>query len=220
MPNDAGLDLREQSLLLVTGPNMAGKSTYMRQTALIVLMAQMGSFVPADSAEIGICDRIFTRIGASDNIAREQSTFLVEMNELSAILDEYTERSLIILDEIGRGTSTYDGLAIAWAVVDYLCAEGRRARTMFATHYHELTALEGVLPGLVNLSTLVDDTEGRVVYLHKISKGAMGRSYGIHVAKMAGLPESLIRDADEKLAALEKEGKEIRIADPDSGKNQ
>jgi len=220
VPNDAGLDLREQSLLLVTGPNMAGKSTYMRQTALIVLMAQMGSFVPADSAEIGICDRIFTRIGASDNIAREQSTFLVEMNELSEILDEYTERSLIILDEIGRGTSTYDGLAIAWAVVDYLCAEGRRARTMFATHYHELTALEGVLPGLVNLSTLVDDTEGRVVYLHKISKGAMGRSYGIHVAKMAGLPESLIRDADEKLAALEKEGKEIRIADPDSGKNQ
>ena len=214
VPNDVHLDLANQSMLLVTGPNMAGKSTYMRQTALIVLMAQMGSFVPADSAEIGICDRIFTRIGASDNIAREQSTFLVEMNELSEILAEYTERSLIILDEIGRGTSTYDGLAIAWAVVDYLCEEGKRARTMFATHYHELTALEGVIPGILNLSTLVDDTEGRVVYLHKIARGAMGRSYGIHVAKMAGLPGALIDDANDKLKALEKEGKEIRIADP------
>jgi len=211
VPNDAELDLEGQSMLLVTGPNMAGKSTYMRQTAIIVLMAQMGSFVPADSAEIGICDRIFTRIGASDNIAREQSTFLVEMNELSEIITEYTEKSLIILDEIGRGTSTYDGLAIAWAVVEYLCSEGRRARTMFATHYHELTALEGKIPGLVNLSTLVDDTEGRVVYLHKIAAGAMGRSYGIHVAKMAGLPDILIDDANEKLAALEKEGKEIHL---------
>jgi len=211
VPNDTEIDIEKQSMLLITGPNMAGKSTYMRQTALIVLMAQMGSFVPADSAEIGICDRIFTRIGASDNIAREQSTFLVEMNELSEIISEYTEKSLIILDEIGRGTGTYDGLAIAWAVVEYLCSAGRRARTMFATHYHELTALEGAIPGLVNLSTLVDDTEGRVVYLHKIARGAMGRSYGIHVAKMAGLPNILIDDANEKLAALEKEGKEIHL---------
>ena len=216
VPNDVELDSGKHGLLLITGPNMAGKSTFMRQTALIVLMAQMGSFVPADSAEIGICDRIFTRIGASDNIAREQSTFLVEMNELSEIIAEYTDKSLIILDEIGRGTSTYDGLAIAWAAVDYLCTEGRRARTLFATHYHELTALEGVLPGVVNLSTQVDDTEGRVIYLHKVVAGAMGRSYGIHVAKMAGLPAVLIDDANEKLAALEKEAKEIRIADPDS----
>ena len=216
VPNDVDLDLDRQSMLLITGPNMAGKSTYMRQTALIVLMAQMGSFVPADSAEIGICDRIFTRIGASDNIAREQSTFLVEMNELSEIIAEYTERSLIILDEIGRGTSTYDGLAIAWAAVDYLCTREKRARTMFATHYHELTALEGVLPGLVNLSTMIDDSEGRVVYLHKVTAGAMGRSYGIHVAKMAGLPQEIIDDANEKLSALEKDAKEIRIADPDS----
>ena len=216
VPNDLFLDLDKQSMLLITGPNMAGKSTYMRQTALIVLMAQMGSFVPADSAEIAICDRIFTRIGASDNIAREQSTFLVEMNELSEIIADYTERSLIILDEIGRGTSTYDGLAIAWAAVDYLCAEGKRARTMFATHYHELTALEGVLPGLVNLSTMIDDSEGRVVYLHKVAAGAMGRSYGIHVAKMAGLPQEIIEDANEKLAALENEAKEIQIADPAS----
>ena len=216
VPNDVSMDLDRQGMLLITGPNMAGKSTFMRQAALIVLMAQMGSFVPADSAEIGICDRVFTRIGASDNIAREQSTFMVEMNELSEIIEEYTDRSLIILDEIGRGTSTYDGLAIAWAAVDYLCAEGRRARTMFATHYHELTALEGILPGLVNLSTRVDDTGGRVVYLHKVEAGAMGRSYGIHVAKMAGLPGELIEDANEKLAALEKDAKEIRIADPDS----
>jgi DNA mismatch repair protein MutS len=220
VPNDVNLDMDGQSMLLITGPNMAGKSTYMRQTALIVLMAQMGSFVPADSAEIGICDRIFTRIGASDNIAREQSTFMVEMNELSEIISEYTDKSLIILDEIGRGTSTYDGLAIAWAAVDYLCAEGRRARTMFATHYHELTALEGLLPGLVNLSTMIDDTEGVPVYLHKVAAGAMGRSYGIHVAKMAGLPDDIINDANEKLAALEKEGKEIKIADPESAGRQ
>ncbi|MDR3364820.1 MAG: DNA mismatch repair protein MutS [Clostridiales Family XIII bacterium] len=220
VPNDVGLDLADQSMLLVTGPNMAGKSTFMRQTAIIVLMAQMGSFVPADSAEIGICDRIFTRIGASDNIAREQSTFLVEMNELADIIAEYTSRSLIILDEIGRGTSTYDGLAIAWAAVDYLCAEGQRARTMFATHYHELTALEGILPGFVNLSTQVDDTGGRVVYLHKVAAGRASRSYGIHVAKMAGLPESLLGDAAEKLAALEKDAKEIRIADPASAGRQ
>ncbi|MCL2110853.1 MAG: DNA mismatch repair protein MutS [Clostridiales bacterium] len=216
VPNDADLDLDSRSMLLITGPNMGGKSTYMRQTALIVLMAQMGSFVPADSAEIGICDRIFTRIGASDNIAREQSTFLVEMNELSEIVSEYTEKSLIILDEIGRGTSTYDGLAIAWATVDYLCGEGRRARTMFATHYHELTALEGVLPGFVNLSTLIDDGGGSVVYMHKVVAGAMGQSYGIHVARMAGLPEELIEDANEKLAALERDAKEIRVADPGS----
>ena len=220
VPNDVCLDLDKESLLLITGPNMAGKSTYMRQTALIVLMAQMGSFIPADSAEIGICDRIFTRIGASDNIAREQSTFLVEMSELSDIISEYTDRSLIILDEIGRGTSTYDGLAIAWAAVDYLCGQGKRARTMFATHYHELTALEGFLPGLVNLSTLIDDSEGQVVYLHKIAAGAMGRSYGIHVAKMAGLPEEIIADASEKLTMLEKEAKEIQIADPSSANRQ
>jgi DNA mismatch repair protein MutS len=199
---------------------MAGKSTFMRQTALIVLMAQLGSFVPADRAEIGICDRIFTRIGASDNLAREQSTFLVEMNELSGIIAEYTERSLIILDEIGRGTSTYDGLAIAWAVLDYLCTEGRRARCMFATHYHELTALDGYLKGLVNLSTQIDDTGDDVVYLHRVAAGASSRSYGIHVAKMAGLPPSLLADAQNKLDALESEAKEIRIADPAAGERQ
>jgi DNA mismatch repair protein MutS len=220
VPNDVEMDAQAESMLLITGPNMAGKSTFMRQTALIVLMAQMGSFVPADRAEIGICDRIFTRIGASDNIAREQSTFLVEMNELSNIIAEYTERSLIILDEIGRGTSTYDGLAIAWAVLDYLCAEGRRARCMFATHYHELTALEGYLKGLVNLSTQIDDTGDDVVYLHRVAAGASSRSYGIHVAKMAGLPQGLLLDAQDKLDALESEAKEIRIADPAADRRQ
>ncbi|GHU62864.1 DNA mismatch repair protein MutS [Clostridia bacterium] len=220
VPNDAGMDTNTESLLLITGPNMAGKSTFMRQTALIVLLAQMGSFVPAERAEIGICDRIFTRIGASDNIAHEQSTFLVEMSELSNIIAEYTERSLIILDEIGRGTSTYDGLAIAWAVLDYLCAEGRRVRCMFATHYHELTVLEGYLKGLVNLSTQIDDTGNDVVYLHRVAAGASSRSYGIHVAKMAGLPQSLLADAQSKLDALESDAKEIRIADPASEQRQ
>ena len=220
VPNDVEMDTCDESMLLITGPNMAGKSTFMRQTALIVLLAQMGSFVPADHAEIGICDRIFTRIGASDNIAREQSTFLVEMNELSNIIAEYTEHSLIILDEIGRGTSTYDGLAIAWAVLDYLCAEGKRARCMFATHYHELTALENYLKGLVNLSTQIDDTGDDVVYLHRVAAGASSRSYGIHVAKMAGLPPSLLLDAQNKLDALESDAKEIRIADPVSDQRQ
>jgi DNA mismatch repair protein MutS len=218
--NDVSMNLADEQALLITGPNMAGKSTYMRQTALIVLMAQMGSFVPADEAAVGVCDRIFTRIGASDNLAREQSTFLVEMNELSTILREYTARSFIILDEIGRGTSTYDGLAIAWAALDWLCADGRRARCMFATHYHELTALEGVLPGLKNLSTQVDERGGDVVYLHKVAAGASSRSYGIHVAEMAGLPAALLDDAREKLAALEEDAKDVRIAAPWAAERQ
>ena len=212
--NDLSMNLADESLLLITGPNMGGKSTYMRQAALIVLMAQIGSFVPADEARIGLCDRIFTRIGASDNLAREQSTFLVEMNELSDILRNYSEKSLILLDEIGRGTSTYDGLAIAWAACDWLCGAGRRARCLFATHYHELTALEGRLPGLKNLSTAVDDRGDRVVYLHKIRAGASSRSYGIHVAEMAGLPAALTQDAREKLALLEAEAKDVRAAVP------
>jgi DNA mismatch repair protein MutS len=220
VPNDISMDLACESMLLLTGPNMAGKSTFMRQTALIVLMAQMGSFVPADDAHIGVCDRIFTRIGASDNLAREESTFLVEMRELSYIIHEYSARSLIILDEIGRGTSTYDGLAIAWASLDYLCAEGRRARCLFATHYHELTALEGVLKGLKNLSTAVEDEGGDVVYLHKIISGASSRSYGIHVAQMAGLPQELLEDAQSKLNALESEEVDVRVAAPGRGAGQ
>ncbi|MGI6206117.1 MAG: DNA mismatch repair protein MutS [Anaerovoracaceae bacterium] len=204
--NDVYLDRSGSSMLLITGPNMSGKSTYMRQTALIVLMAQMGCFVPADSARIGVVDRIFTRIGASDNLAKGQSTFYVEMSELAYILNTATPKSLIILDEIGRGTSTYDGLSIAWAAADYLCSENRQIRTMFATHYHELTELEGRLPGLVNLNVAVSEEGGRggdVVFLHKIEKGGASRSYGIHVAKIAGVPPAVLHDASEKLKLLE-----------------
>jgi DNA mismatch repair protein MutS len=202
--NDTWIDMDGASMLLITGPNMAGKSTYMRQSALIVLMAQIGSFVPAESASIGVADRIYTRIGASDNLAKGQSTFYVEMSELAYILNTATERSLIILDEIGRGTSTYDGLSIAWAVVEHLCRK-KRIRTMFATHYHELTALEGTLQGLKNLNVDVSETGGDIVFLYKIVDGSASQSYGIHVAKLAGAPPELLESAGEKLKALEKE---------------
>ena len=196
-------DMGHESLLLITGPNMSGKSTYMRQTALIVLMAQAGCFVPCERARIGVCDRIFTRIGASDNLAQGQSTFFVEMSELSYILNTATSRSLVILDEIGRGTSTYDGLSIAWAAAEYLCGSGRKIRTLFATHYHEMTALEGTLPGAKNLNVDVAEENGNVVFLHKIVEGSASRSYGIHVAKLAGAPKELLERAQERLADLE-----------------
>ena len=201
--NNTYVDRDRQSLLLITGPNMAGKSTYMRQTALIVLMAQMGCFVPAESAKIGIVDRIYTRIGASDNLTQGQSTFFVEMSELAYILNTATERSLVILDEIGRGTSTYDGLSIAWAVVDHLCSRKRRIRTLFASHYHELTVLEESLEGFKNLNVSVSEKDGDVVFLHKITEGSASKSYGIHVAKLAGVPQSLLKAAQIKLQELE-----------------
>jgi DNA mismatch repair protein MutS len=204
--NDLWLDCGAHSLLLITGPNMAGKSTYMRQAALIVLMAQAGAFVPAEKAVIGVVDRIYTRIGAADNLARGQSTFYVEMSELAYILNTATARSLIILDEIGRGTSTYDGLSIAWAVAERLCGDENRVRTLFATHYHELTALEGAAPGLVNLNVDVSESGGEVVFLHKIVPGSASRSYGIHVAGLAGVPRSLLAAAEAKLRALEDGG--------------
>lgn len=201
--NNTYLDGEDSSMLLITGPNMAGKSTYMRQTALIVLMAQAGCFVPAESARIGIADRIYTRIGASDNLAQGQSTFFVEMSELAYILNTATKKSLIILDEIGRGTSTYDGLSIAWAVVEYLCSEKYQARTLFATHYHELTALEGPIKGLKNLNVDVQEKDGNIIFLHQIVEGCASRSYGIHVAKLAGVPTSVLDMAQEKLEQLE-----------------
>ncbi|MDR3242465.1 MAG: DNA mismatch repair protein MutS [Clostridiales Family XIII bacterium] len=201
--NDTWMDGGKSSLLLITGPNMAGKSTYMRQTALIVLMAQAGCFVPAETAHIGVVDRIYTRIGASDNLTEGQSTFYVEMSELAYILNTATKKSLLILDEIGRGTSTWDGLSIAWAVVERLCDEKYRARTLFATHYHELTALEGNMNGLKNLNVDVSEKDGDVVFLHKIVEGSASRSYGIHVAKLAGAPPSLLESAEEKLRLLE-----------------
>lgn len=209
--NDVYLNNTDTSMLIITGPNMAGKSTYMRQTALIVLMAQAGCFVPCQSAQIGVVDRIFTRIGASDNLAQGQSTFYVEMSELAYILRCAKARSLIILDEIGRGTSTYDGLSIAWAATEYLCNKTTHIRTLFATHYHELTALEGQIPGISNLNVDVSEENGNIVFLHKIVKGSASRSYGIHVAKLAGVPGKLLSDAEEKLQQLEKSGADIPL---------
>ncbi len=197
VPNDLYLDSATQSILLITGPNMGGKSTYLRQTALIVLMAQMGSFVPARSARLPVVDRIFTRIGASDNLARGRSTFMVEMTETAAILNTATPRSLILLDEIGRGTSTYDGLAIAWAVVEYIHSTSR-AKTLFATHYHELTELDR-LAGVKNFHVSVKENAGGIVFLRKVEPGAADRSYGIEVAKLAGLPPDVIGRAREVL---------------------
>ncbi|NLP29719.1 MAG: DNA mismatch repair protein MutS [Clostridiales bacterium] len=203
--NDLYLDRDKQSLLIITGPNMSGKSTYMRQTALIVLMAQAGCFVPADHAKIGLVDRIYTRIGASDNLAQGQSTFFVEMSELAYILNTATQKSLVILDEIGRGTSTYDGLSIAWATVEYLCDPKRMIRTLFATNYDELTVLEGSIRGLQNLNVDVKEQDGTIIFLHQIVKGSSSRSYGIHVAKLAGVPAKVLDRADEKLYELELE---------------
>ena len=211
VPNDTLLDDRDNRVAIVTGPNMAGKSTYMRQTALIVLMAQIGSFVPAKSATIGIVDRIFTRIGASDDLASGQSTFMVEMTETADILRHATAASLLILDEIGRGTSTFDGMAIARAVLEY-CADKRRlgAKTMFATHYHELSVLEGQLPGVRNYNITAKKQGGTLVFLRKIMPGAADESYGIEVAKLAGLPDSVIGKAKGYL-------KELNTAGPASG---
>ena len=203
VPNDVTFD-DEARVLIITGPNMAGKSTYLRQVALIVLMAQIGSFVPADRAQIGLVDRIFTRIGAQDDIATGQSTFMVEMVETANILHHATARSLIVLDEIGRGTSTYDGLSIAWAVVEYIHNHPRlRAKTLFATHYHELIQLADHLPHVQNYNVAVAEEGGNVVFLHHIVPGGADRSYGIHVAQLAGLPKPVIRRAEELLEELE-----------------
>jgi DNA mismatch repair protein MutS len=204
VPNDTLLDTGDQQIVILTGPNMAGKSTYLRQVALIVLLAQVGSFVPADRARIGLVDRIFTRIGAQDDIASGQSTFMVEMVETATILHHATRRSLVVLDEIGRGTSTYDGLAIARAVVEHLHNSSRLGcRTLFATHYHELTALERVLPRVRNFRVDVLEDGERVVFLHRVVPGGADKSYGIYVAQIAGLPRAVVRRAQEILAALE-----------------
>ncbi len=219
--NDTKLDINENRIAIITGPNMAGKSTYMRETALIVLMAQIGCFVPADAADIGIVDRIFTRVGASDDLASGQSTFMVEMSEVANILRNATVNSLLILDEIGRGTSTYDGLSIAWAVVEYIANYHRLgAKTLFATHYHELTELEGQLPGVHNYCIAVKEQGDDIVFLRKIMQGGADRSYGIQVAKLAGIPDSVINRANEILAELLDEhdlagnGKKVTVAKP------
>ncbi|HKL74496.1 MAG TPA: DNA mismatch repair protein MutS [Halanaerobiales bacterium] len=206
VPNDSYLDKDENRFNIITGPNMSGKSTYMRQVALIVLMAQIGSFVPADNAEIGIVDRIFTRVGASDDLTTGQSTFMVEMNEVSNIVNNATEDSLIILDEVGRGTSTYDGVSIAWAVSKFINDPDRiGARTLFATHYHELTSLEEEFSGIKNSNVLVEEDEEGVHFLHKIVPGRANQSYGIEVARLAGLPKEIILNAENILMSLEKD---------------
>ncbi len=211
--NDTYMDDTSSSMLIITGPNMSGKSTYMRQTALIVLMAQIGCFVPARRAHIGVVDRIFTRIGASDNLAQGQSTFYVEMSELAYILRNAGERSLVILDEIGRGTSTYDGLSIAWSTVEYLCNENRHIRTLFATHYHELTMMEESIRGVKNLTIDVSEENEEIVFLHKIIPGSASRSYGVHVARLAGVPQVLLDNAEFKLKALESEDSAAAVSD-------
>jgi DNA mismatch repair protein MutS len=218
VPNDVTFEDGER-LRIITGPNMSGKSTLIRQVALIVLLAQIGSFVPADSARLGLVDRIFTRIGAQDEIHAGQSTFMVEMVETANILHHATQRSLLILDEIGRGTSTYDGVSIAWAVVEYIHNHpSLRAKTLFATHYHELTQLADLLPGVRNYNVAVSEADGNVVFLHKIVPGGADRSYGIHVAQLAGLPRPVVQRAGEILRQLEaSSGKAVRI-DPQSPK--
>lgn len=212
IPNDVIFE-KGEVVRVITGPNMAGKSTYLRQAALIVLMAQMGSFVPAASAKIGLVDRIFTRIGAQDEIHAGQSTFMVEMVEAANILHHATSRSLLILDEIGRGTSTYDGLSIAWGIIEYIHNHPQlRAKTLFATHYHELTQLADLLPGIRNYNVAVSEADNKIIFLHKIIAGGADRSYGIHVAQLAGLPPPVIQRANEIMAELEKtSGRAVKI---------
>jgi len=204
VPNDTHAGGEAGTILLITGPNMSGKSTYIRQVALITLMAQIGSFVPARQATIGISDRIFARVGASDELTRGRSTFMVEMTETARILNTATKRSLVILDEIGRGTSTYDGISLAWAVVEYL-HEHVGCRTLFATHYHELTDLEQSLDRVKNLNVAVREWEDDVVFLYKIVEGAADKSYGIHVARLAGVPRQVLQRSKDILAQLEDE---------------
>lgn len=205
IPNDILLNDKEHRFLIITGPNMAGKSTYLRQTAIISLMAQIGSFVPCESANMSIVDRIFTRVGASDDLGSGQSTFMLEMTEMAYILEHYTENSLMIVDEIGRGTSTYDGLSIAWAIVEYIAHLKGVGKTLFATHYQELTELESKLDGVQNYKISVLEEDGTIKFLRKISKGSADKSYGIEVAKLAGIPDEIVNRANELLVKLEKQ---------------
>ena len=203
IPGDLRMD-KDRRILLITGPNMAGKSTVLRQVAIFTIMAQIGSFVPARYARLGLADRVFSRVGASDNLAQGHSTFMVEMTETARILRQATKRSLVILDEIGRGTSTYDGLSLAWAVVEELSTRARGGiRTLFATHYHELTALEGKIDGLRNFNIAVKEWKGDIVFLRRLVPGPANRSYGIEVARLAGVPRSVVERAREILAKLE-----------------
>lgn len=205
IPNDLFLDNSNQQILMITGPNMSGKSAILRQTALIVLMAQIGSYVPARSAKLGITDKVFTRVGASDNISKGESTFMVEMNETASILNNITDRSLILLDEIGRGTSTFDGISIAWAIAEYLHNHKGKPKTLFATHYHELNEMAEHFEGIKNYNVSIKEIDGNIVFLRKLEPGGSAHSFGIHVARLAGMPRAMLRRAEEVLTALEKE---------------
>ena len=212
--NDVLLDNNSQQIVIITGPNMAGKSALLRQTALIVLMAQIGSFVPAESASIGVVDKIFTRVGASDNISMGESTFMVEMNEAASILNNLSERSLVLFDELGRGTSTYDGISIAWAIVEYIHENRGHAKTLFATHYHELNEMEKTFDRIRNYNVSVREANGKVIFLRKLVRGGSEHSFGIHVAKLAGMPASIVERANQILADLERAAKNGDIAKP------
>jgi DNA mismatch repair protein MutS len=201
--NDLHLDAEQRQIVMITGPNMSGKSALLRQTALIVLMAQVGSFVPARAARLGIVDRVFTRVGASDNLSTGESTFMVEMNETASILNNLSDRSLVLLDEIGRGTSTYDGISIAWAIAEYLHEHPTRPRTLFATHYHELNEMASTFPRIRNANVAVREVDGRIHFLRKLVPGGSDRSFGIHVAQMAGMPAVVVARARKVLSHLE-----------------
>ena len=215
--NDTLLDNSENNILIITGPNMGGKSTYMRQVALITIMAHAGCFVPARRARIALTDRIFTRIGASDELALGNSTFMVEMNEIANVINNATDKSLLILDEVGRGTSTFDGMSIAWAILEYISTR-IKAKTLFATHYHELTALENKAVGIKNFRVLVKETNNSIIFLHKIARGSANRSFGIEVAGLAGLPDALITRAKEVLSAQEQAANSITVGEFDGVK--
>ena len=213
VPNDTTLDLENNRIMLITGPNMAGKSTYMRQVALIVLMAQIGSFVPANEARIGLVDKIFTRVGASDDLASGQSTFMLEMNEVAYILKNATRNSLIIYDEVGRGTSTFDGMSIARAIIEHTYSKKIGAKTLFATHYHELTVLEDEYKGIVNYNIAAKKRGDNILFLRKIVRGSTDDSYGIEVAKLAGIPGEVIKRAKEILAVVERTSQTLKTSD-------
>ena len=211
--NNVMLDSSTQQIIIITGPNMAGKSALLRQTALITLLAQIGSFVPAESAHIGLVDKIFTRVGASDNISVGESTFMVEMNEAADILNNVSSRSLVLFDELGRGTSTYDGISIAWAIVEYIHEHPKaKARTLFATHYHELNEMEKSFKRIKNYNVSVKEVDNKVIFLRKLERGGSEHSFGIHVAQMAGMPKSIVKRANEILKQLESDNRQQGIA--------
>ena len=220
VPNDVLLDTEQQQIIIITGPNMAGKSALLRQTALITLMAQIGSFVPADSARVGVVDKIFTRVGASDNISVGESTFMVEMSEAANIMNNITQRSLVLFDELGRGTSTYDGISIAWSIVEHLHERPKmHARTLFATHYHELNDMEERFSRIKNYNVSVREVDHRIVFLRKLARGGSEHSFGIHVARLAGMPNSIVQRAETILHQLETNNADNRQVLPASAEN-